>query len=175
MFYCSMCDFSSKRRGDVSLHLKSHKPFSCKLCGKGFAYKHVLKTHMLTHSEVLPHSCPICSKRFRYKQSLDYHQHLPHINIQDSEDLIICTSEMYRCSICGFSSKRRKDVTVHLKSHKPFSCKMCGKRFAYKHVLKTHMLTHSEVLPHSCPICFKGFRHKQSLDYHQHLHFEKKI
>ena len=47
-------------------------PFSCTICGKSFAYKHVLENHVETHLDNA-YPCDICNKIFKTRNSLKSH------------------------------------------------------------------------------------------------------
>ena len=53
---------------------------------------------------------------------------------------------------------------------KSFSCNVCRNSFTQKHDLQTHMLVHTNEMPHKCSYCEKLFRRKWSLKQHTMLH-----
>jgi predicted RNA-binding Zn-ribbon protein involved in translation (DUF1610 family) len=80
------------------------------------------------------------------------------------------------CNICG-KRFHRKDVQAnHMFLHsgqRPFGCAHCGKAFAFKSNLSTHLATHPTDAGHRqiefpCPECGKKFRHRSSLTLHRY-------
>ena len=53
--------------------------FSCTVCGKSFAYKHVLENHIETHMDNA-YPCDICNKIFKTRNSLKSHLSQKHRN-----------------------------------------------------------------------------------------------
>jgi uncharacterized Zn-finger protein len=90
--------------------------------------------------------------------------------------LFIFQEPGYVCNICG-KRFHRKDVQAnHIFLHsgqRPFSCAHCGKAFAFKSNLSTHLATHPIDAGHQkvefpCPECGKKFRHRSSLTLHRY-------
>ncbi|KAM8766215.1 uncharacterized protein AB9X84_005473 [Acanthopagrus schlegelii] len=57
---------------------------------------------------------------------------------------------------------------------KPFSCSVCGKRYAGNHSLKGHMRLHSEGKHFCCPVCKKTFAWRAGLESHMRIHTGEK-
>ncbi|KAL7282313.1 hypothetical protein ACG7TL_003783 [Trametes sanguinea] len=79
------CTYSSKKHL-VKRHIESKhlqlRPCICPICGKGFAQKSNLETHINTHTGQAPHQCNYCEKRFkdparRHRHMTDDHSHVP--------------------------------------------------------------------------------------------------
>ena len=57
--------------------------YFCTICGKSFAYKHVLENHIETHMDC-SYPCDICHKNFKTRNSLKSHLSQRHRNGQQS-------------------------------------------------------------------------------------------
>ena len=109
----------------ISLHLG----MQCELCDYVAASKSVLKKHMPSHTGARTFYCAICKVWFRYKSNLLRHQKNSHASKKT-------------CSTCG---KKVRDLRAHVKQvHKPrdFRCEVCGKEYARRSELNTHVLKH---------------------------------
>jgi len=154
-------------------------PFACDICGRGFARKDKLKSHILslhTQNETpstsqLPSGafkCDICFEIFPSTSQLDRHQ-----NFHKGESFYQGVKR-FSCDACDkmFVSKRTMEThkrVIHLgeSSHK---CSICNKPFAKLYDLKTHQVVHTGERPHSCDVCNKTFSVKSSLKEHMRLH-----
>ncbi|CAN8001433.1 unnamed protein product, partial [Ixodes hexagonus] len=63
----------------------------------------------------------------------------------------------YRCTICGYSSDRRWNMSMHVQRHTgdwPFRCDVCARSFMRKYLLQQHVCTYrSGKRPHEPFVC----------------------
>nr|XP_029497785.1 zinc finger protein 37 homolog [Oncorhynchus nerka] len=86
---------------------------------------------------------------------------------------VVSSSRAHGCKICGKRFKRRKILRRHERFHtgeKPYSCSQCSKTFALRKSLRRHERFHTGQRPHSCPQCGKSFRLRDNLKAHLRFH-----
>uniref|UniRef100_A0A8C2WU86 C2H2-type domain-containing protein n=1 Tax=Cyclopterus lumpus TaxID=8103 RepID=A0A8C2WU86_CYCLU len=77
----------------------------------------------------------------------------------------------------GSDTLKNEGTLNHIKSHthdRPFSCKLCDKRFGCKGNLHAHMRSHTGEKPFTCTVCDKGFSAKVNLKTHMRSHTGEK-
>lgn len=84
---CSFCPktFSHRRITHLVNHERIHtneKPFTCKVCGKGFSNLQKLSVHAATHTGEKKHKCRICGKRFAQNNNMITHERSIHKTVQ---------------------------------------------------------------------------------------------
>ena len=80
------------------------------------------------------------------------------------------TSEGHNCSACDIGYGDKASLEEHLKTHRPFTCDICEKRFSQKCNLITHQRLHTGERPYQCSQCDKRFTQKGNLDAHLKTH-----
>ncbi|GBM97408.1 Zinc finger protein 596 [Araneus ventricosus] len=193
-FNLRLTEFQSER------HMKQHsvvtfgqKPFTCKVCQKGYRHERTLKSHMHVHADINPHECKICGKPFTTKSDLKRHV-LIHTDEKPPFTCDICgkrftfngnlrthmrshTGEKpYSCLACGKSFTGKPNLKMHVRIHtgeKPYECEVCGKSFTQSYNLKERTLTHTGDKPHECELCGKRFFSRSKLNRHKKTHIPK--
>ncbi|KAH9380732.1 hypothetical protein HPB48_008886 [Haemaphysalis longicornis] len=69
--------------------------------------------------------------------------------------------------------QEKPNVTTHEMTHtggRPFSCRVCGKRFTRRNTLDEHLTVHTKERPYGCPDCGRRYTHPRSLSRHRMLH-----
>ena len=117
---CKICDFLCENPKKLFHHVKGHRKYNCKECGRSSTSKAGLVRHMLRH---------------RNKK-------LQESNVDDIVDDTKKTSSLYQCKSCDFQCEERKELWDHKLSHSEYVCKECGHKCRYKSVLAKHMKMH---------------------------------
>ncbi|XP_064100371.1 uncharacterized protein LOC135211142 [Macrobrachium nipponense] len=147
------------------------KPHDCTVCGKSFAQKPTLFSHMQSsHPDLF--SCPECCLAFTTREFLESHK---------AEH-----QKLHVCSRCGMAFTSKSFLTRHrLQMHgknssateekeRSFACDICGTKFYQQSDLKRHMLGHTGEKPFKCQNCEAGFTRMSSLNKHRRIHTGEK-
>ena len=136
--------------------LQSHK---CGICGKTYAQKSHLKTHLTHfHEGLKPFDCTECSKFFFNRIELESH-------IRDNHEV----AKRFKCDECPASFSipgelRDHVLGVHKKLHK---CPKCLQHFTSKAHIQPHIIArHRNERRFKCPICFKAFKFETYIKTH---------
>jgi KRAB domain-containing zinc finger protein len=182
---------------DIRKHTEAHKDlaqFDCNECGKCFALKRTLASHVVMHWDWRPFKCDIpgCSYSAKWSQHLQKHKNNVH------------TLERLTCSLCGEMFKHRayfkeheekhktdtpgvfkchhircnetfsipKNLKMHTKQHKMHKCDVPGCLFTseLKRDLCVHRKKVHSICVHNCQLCGKGFDNNTCLKQHVKIH-----
>ncbi|XP_059618876.1 zinc finger protein 34-like [Phlebotomus argentipes] len=122
-FTCLVCDKKLSTKGNLKVHMDTHKPkgkYACDKCGRIFKTVVNLVRHKEYHSGI-KFSCTICGRVYPTNSTLKAHS-ITHSNVRP-----------HTCSICKKTFKRNQDLKFHLNQHtgeKPYKCIYCPKSFA---------------------------------------------
>ncbi|KAM6948233.1 uncharacterized protein FYW47_016185 [Aplochiton taeniatus] len=111
--------------------------YTCKICGKRYKRRKILRRHERFHTGEKPYSCSRCAKTFALRKSLRRHERFH-------------TGERpHSCSECGKCFRLRDNLKAHLRFHngeRPFTCSICAKSFRIYRNLEKH--ERSQCVPH---------------------------
>ncbi|XP_076288007.1 uncharacterized protein LOC143212765 isoform X9 [Lasioglossum baleicum] len=160
---CDKCDYRTKTKNNLKSHyIRRHTDdykFACEHCGKRFKMEWDLKFHIGTHG-TSQHMCDVCGKFYTSNYSLYKHRKVAHLN-----------EYKFHCTVCNKRLLTQGNLDNHMKQHnRTYECKECGKVFASKRYLATHVTTHTGVKPYTCHICKKNFRTSHMRNTHLLTH-----
>ena len=169
---CKLCEENFKSESRLINHMDLfhmvEMPVKCQKCKNISANRQEHRAHVVEfHNPKVP--CPHCGK-FVGKDGLK-----AHITVTHGTD----TKEKFVCPICGFQTKKKYFLEVHMTKHsdkKKFECKQCDKKFTWGSSLKSHMLAaHCEnTQKYVCDICTHIFKDGANLKKHMFTHKEEK-
>ncbi|KAL4235063.1 hypothetical protein ACF0H5_006701 [Mactra antiquata] len=142
--------------------------------------------------------CHVCKKKFTDEKYCKFHTAYQHFHLT-TEDAVLkesgyksITREKYadflqsvtsrgwtdvlNCPDCGTSIKKN-NLMVHLRTHtdeRPFSCRICPKKFRSNYNLRKHLLGHFGCLERHCNVCGKDFSKPSNFEEHMALHVMEK-
>lgn len=135
--------------------------FICPVCGKSYAKKSTLSSHMNQHLDSIGNQCFKCDKTFIKQQALVRH---------------LSSHSAYRqfiCQCCNKAFKLMSHAQAHLRTHvsaKTIPCRHCGKLFKSVSSRNIHENSHSSERPYKCFHCIQSFLTKASLIRHNRVH-----
>ena len=76
---CTICNKRFRNKESLMVHRNIHsEAHKCKHCGKGFACRSKLHTHLTTHEPYLKIPCTLCNKAFGGRSELNRHYTVAH-------------------------------------------------------------------------------------------------
>ena len=162
-----VCELCPNRKYKLEITLKNHikqkhtnvRDFQCNICGKGFALKVYLKSHLQYHMENKPLKCPYCPKTFVVSAALNTHVN-SHIG-----------KRPFACDKCPWRFKNMSGLQSHQLVHteeRPWLCDICSLAFKSKACLQCHRKSQHTSEEHmiNCPGCDATFFNMNKLMKH---------
>ncbi|KAK3912403.1 Zinc finger protein 358 [Frankliniella fusca] len=180
-FDCHFCDFKTKSKFSLSLHVKKHKEnipkgssksskpgskaaFTCTECNKTFSQACGLQLHIKRHRNERDFACPHCDYKAYTKVDLTRHQ-------------TIHTGEKNKiCEFCGKAFAKDSTLRDHVKAiherNTKHECEICGFVTHRPNNLRVHirMRHHGEYNNHVCPVCGASVKQKNAFLEHMRSH-----
>ncbi|XP_063361802.1 zinc finger protein 268-like [Cydia amplana] len=150
------------------------RPHMCPICHKGFKRKDHLKLHSVSHL-ARDKLCPHCGKAFRTDDQLQNHM-ITHVKLDSpaSEEPYLMEDEDIQQEedsllIPRVSMQEGERTYYSAADERPYSCKLCGRRFKRKQHLKVHANVHARNQPPTiwCSICSEGFFNNSQFESHE--------
>ncbi|XP_041803755.1 zinc finger and BTB domain-containing protein 40 [Chelmon rostratus] len=141
------------------------KPYSCRWCKKGFAYKCRMLAHMkrCPMSQECEQQCPQCPAKLPNQRALQHHRAEVHRSAARVKKKVAC-------DLCGRTFAHPSGMIYHKRTEhfeeKPFACEDCGAKFGANSSLKNHMRLHTGEKPYRCKHCDMSFSVAAALAYH---------
>ncbi|XP_046408180.1 zinc finger protein 182-like isoform X13 [Ischnura elegans] len=159
---CSACFLCFPSQSELGLHQDCHsleKKYCCTKCGKRFLSKRYYRVHVgICQLGQLLHKCGKCGKEFLTSSDLRNH-----LLTHDPE-------KRFACHLCPMTYAQSTNLSAHIRNFhlkiKPHECGICKRRFAVRHILRTHYAVHSDDRPFKCKHCEKCFKTKAGVYVH---------
>ncbi|KAI8521957.1 hypothetical protein Bbelb_017110 [Branchiostoma belcheri] len=141
--------------------------FHCADCD----FKSTIRSKMEGHIKDQDHSygCGGCAFKSKWNRSWRKHMQRKHGMLKQS----VYHQLMYQCGECGYTTKARKAINMHIRKHsgeRPFKCSQCNYAAKDKSTLRRHSKCHGGGGRFTCEICNFSTSQKTTLGKHMKSH-----
>lgn len=144
---------------------------SCKVCGKLFKTKEIMRRHLSTHMRILIEKPPLkwMSENVPKEPKPMPKSKKPLTVQKEPRKVLKPSEENFYCDLCNKFFKSEGTMKNHRMVHsdeRRFLCPFCQKSFKCKKYLSSHLVTHSSERQFGCEICGAKFKWKHVLNNH---------
>ncbi|XP_055535976.1 zinc finger protein 501-like [Wyeomyia smithii] len=166
--YVTCCGRKFARKDRLVTHITNHinpDAFKCSVCDHCSKSRSLLRIHMKQHlgSEARRHVCTKCEKSFVLRSQLVIHE-ASHLEDQEKKHV---------CDQCGKAFALRFVLARHKRVHsraKDFICVVCAKTLSSSVTLKAHMESHDDSATKQpkvqCSVCSQWYKNAETLRTH---------
>lgn len=160
-YLCEICGRGFAEKGSVVTHInQAHYIQKCKYCSETFGTCYALDKHVGTVHKVEKWQCPLCSEVLPNRYMKKRHMALVHD----------CKSVQLSCDVCHKIFTRNNKLLMHKRrvhlKEKNIACDECGLQFFNVDGLARHKLSHGDQRPFQCAVCKRTFRRRRALVTH---------
>uniref|UniRef100_A0A673W1V2 C2H2-type domain-containing protein n=1 Tax=Salmo trutta TaxID=8032 RepID=A0A673W1V2_SALTR len=162
-FACSACGKDFPDLKGLNRHARVHgDQRGHQYCGRVLSSAAALESHASLHTGKRPFVCSACGKDFPNLKGLNRH------------DRVHGNQRGHQCPQCSKTFVYRFGLTKHEQmvhsGVRPFACLICGKCFAIRRDMETHLRVHTGEKPFACSLCVKRFKRRVELNVHLRWH-----
>jgi KRAB domain-containing zinc finger protein len=176
-FECDKCGKKYLTAHLLNLHSKSHenlREHKCLIDGCKFETNspYDLNNHIRRiHNPTRDHECSECNKRFKRRCDMENHKKNVHTIVKTYVKCPICTTIVLEKGLQSHIINRHTEKA----EHKPFECKLCGKRERYEKALQRHHEAVHEPknrgVLYECGHCAQTFNRRRDANLHSFTHY----